>query len=212
MYTGEKPFKEVFNDVVLGCERCSLHTVRQRIVFYRGNPKSDIMIVGEGPGEQEERQGKAMVGPTGSRLVSILAEHGLTLYDYYITNVILCRPPGNADPESTWMRSCSDWLNMQIDLIAPRLILAVGRYAASRLIPEFSLGTTAITRVEGHVYQPVHLDGAIVVPVRHPSAVMRREKETGDPLPGIRYATLIGNILNAYRDGSLLSSGSVASS
>jgi DNA polymerase len=166
---------------------------RTNIVVYRGSPTSDLMIVGEGPGRVEDERGIAMVGPTGTYLVEILEEKGLTLKNYYITNVVLCRPPRNSDPTEVQMDACSRWLNWQIDKIQPKWIIAAGRIAYSRLNPKFILNKDKITRVEGEVVSPVHLRPIKVAAIQHPSAIKRSIfKEES-------YKKVIENILKQVR-------------
>lgn len=172
MYTGDS-YKQALK-VIDGCEKCSLSNFRNNIVKYRGNPKSDIMVVAEAPGAQEDARGIPMVGRTGTYLVNIFNDNGLTLYDdYLITNVVLCRPPGNIDPTPDQMSACAEWLNLQLSLMQPKVVIACGRIAASRLIPQWDPRVNKITREEGNHYYPPHLSGALVVPIRHPSAAER---------------------------------------
>jgi len=173
MYQGTSYQDEVKNNIY-GCERCNLCMGRRNIAVYRGSPsRSDIMVVGEAPGEEEDRQGKAMVGPTGSYLVALFEAEGLSTTDYYITNCVLCRPPKNADPTTAQLDACSRWLNWQIEKIQPKWIIAAGRIAYSRLNPKFILNKDKITRVEGDVVSPVHLRPIKVAALQHPSAIQR---------------------------------------
>lgn len=176
-----------------GCTRCALSNIRSQIVTYRGNPAGSIMVVGEAPGREEDRLGLPMVGPTGSYLVNILYANGLTDDDLYVTNVVLCRPLDNADPKADQMDACSDWLNLQIQLVKPRVILAVGRIAASRLIPEFSMTGSRITSVAGQHYAPPHLRGIVVIPIVHPSAILRSPSTKPD------YETMLAKVVQDIR-------------
>ena len=173
MYTGSRPYQDEIKDLIYGCERCNLCLGRRNIVVYRGNPRSDVMVIAEAPGEEEDAKGVAMVGLTGSYLVELLAAEGLTLHDYYITNICLCRPSRNADPTEAQMDACSKWLNWQIENVKPKWIIAAGRISYSRLNPKFILNKSKITRVEGEVVSPVHLRPIKVVAIQHPSAIKR---------------------------------------
>lgn len=199
-YKGEKGTYRGRLNVIEGCVKCSLSNFRERIVTYRGTPYSDVMVVGEAPGYTEQKEGLPMVGKTGSYLVSILHSNGLLLSKhYYITNSCLCKPLENADPTVEQMNACSEWLNYQIDLVQPRLIIAAGRLASSRLIPEWS-SKYRITKEEGNIYTPPHLRGCNVVPVRHPSAILRNpsskseyEENIKDICDKIKSEEILGN-------------------
>jgi len=196
-YTGESYKDEV--SFIYGCDRCPLAYTRNKLVLYRGNPRSDLMIVGEGPGRQEDMKGVPMVGPTGSYLVDILERNGFTREDFYITNTVLCRVPGDADPQQLHLDACAPWLTLQLRLIRPRYILAVGRIAAARLIPEFVARKMRITSTEGKVFRPPHLRGAVVIPIQHPSAIRRR-----GPAAQEQYEELLQTILSKIRAGQTL--------
>lgn len=171
MYEGESYQAEV--EEIRGCTRCNLHSCRTNIVIYRGNPRSNIMVIGEAPGSEEDRTGKPFVGPTGSYFVEQMARCGLSLKDYYITNTLLCRPPNNDDPKREQLDACEEWLYKQIRAVKPQYIIAAGRYALARLDPAFSVDHGRITSEEGKPRTPPQLRGAVVIPVRHPSAARR---------------------------------------
>ena len=173
MYTGERSYKDAIADIFT-CHSCGLSQLRTNIVVYRGNPRSDVMVIGEGPGEKEDLQGKPMVGPTGSYLVEILDRNGLTLKDIYITNTILCREPQNADPSQDHIRACYPNIMKQIQLVNPKYILAVGKHAAQLLIPN----AKPITQIAGMSFTPPHLGGIVVIPIPHPSYIMRARSLT----------------------------------
>ncbi len=105
-YDGENYKEEVKQ--MIGCQRCDLHLSRSNVVTYRGNPRSDVMVIGEAPGKREDEKGIPMVGLTGSYLVDVLAALSFPLMYYYITNVILCNPPKNGDPTIEQMNACSN--------------------------------------------------------------------------------------------------------
>ncbi len=119
------------------CRRCDLHHTRRNIVVDRGNPQSRIMLIGEGPGEQEDRAGEAFVGRAGKLLDEIFEEHGLdTNQDTLICNVVKCRPPGNRVPTVTEVQTCLPYLQTQIALMKPRLVILLGATALRHMAPE----------------------------------------------------------------------------
>ncbi|WP_024303807.1 uracil-DNA glycosylase family protein [Pseudogulbenkiania sp. MAI-1] len=141
---------------VANCTGCRLCETRTQTVFGRGNPQARWLIIGEAPGEQEDRQGKPFVGRAGQLLDNMLAAIGLdTERDVYIANVLKCRPPGNRNPSGDEIVACQDYLRQQIEHIRPTLILALGRFAAQTLLDS----TDSIARLRGklHRYQGVPL-------------------------------------------------------
>lgn len=171
MYTGER-YQDEFTDLE-GCDSCSLSLSRTNIVLYRGNPRANIMIVGEAPGAEEDRERRPFIGKTGSYFINLLIRNGLTIRDLYITNAVLCRPNDNVDPGEDQLNACSEWLLRQIRLVNPLVIIAVGRIALSRLDPSFRLTRSKITSEEMVPRQPSTLRGITVIPIRHPSAILR---------------------------------------
>ncbi len=149
-----------------GCTACGLCRGRQTVVFGAGAEDASLMFVGEGPGAQEDRQGLPFVGPAGQLLTRIIRAIDLRREDVYITNVVKCRPPGNRDPQPDEATACRTYLDRQIELVGPRVIVALGRVAAQQL-----LGTTkALGRLRGTWHE------ACGVPVRvtyHPAFLLR---------------------------------------
>jgi DNA polymerase len=149
-----------------GCTRCRLAEGRRNVVFARGNPTADLMLVGEGPGAEEDRQGLAFVGPAGQLLDKIIVAMGLAPDAVYIANIVKCRPPGNRDPQPDEVAECSGYLERQIDLVAPRAIVALGRVAAQAL-----LGTDlALGRLRGRWHS---VRGVPTRVTYHPAALLR---------------------------------------
>jgi len=149
------------------CTRCKLHTLgRQRIVFGSGNPKAELMFVGEAPGADEDEQGLPFVGKAGQLLTKIIEAIDLKREDVYIANVIKCRPPANRNPEPDEVATCEPFLFRQIDLIKPRVIVALGTHAAHTLLKT----DVPISRIRGkqHDYR-----GAILIPTFHPAYLLR---------------------------------------
>jgi len=149
------------------CVRCKLHGLgRRQIVFGVGNPHAELMFVGEAPGADEDLQGEPFVGRAGQLLTKIIGAIGLTREDVYIANVIKCRPPGNRNPEPDEVEQCEPFLFRQIDTIKPRVIVALGKFAAQSLLRT----TEPITRLRGREY--TYRD-AILMPTYHPAYLLR---------------------------------------
>ena len=148
------------------CNKCSLCRTRHNVVFGAGNPQTDIMFVGEGPGEQEDLQGEPFVGPAGKLLDDILSIIDLNRENIYIANIVKCRPPGNRDPLDEEQDACFEYLQQQIALIKPKIIVCLGRVAALRLIRH----DFRITREHGMWTEQ---DGVWMTAVYHPSALLR---------------------------------------
>lgn len=119
---------------VAACTRCSLHKTRTQTVFFRGNSKAKLMIIGEAPGFYEDKQGQPFVGKAGSLLNQMLKSIEMLEEDVYIANVLKCRPPDNRDPQVDEIAQCSSFLRRQIELVKPSLILALGRFAGQFLV------------------------------------------------------------------------------
>jgi uracil-DNA glycosylase family 4 len=149
------------------CTRCKLHTLgRKQIVFGVGNPNADLMFVGEGPGADEDIQGEPFVGRAGQLLTKIIEAIGMKREDVYIANVIKCRPPGNRNPEPDEVAQCEPFLFRQIDAIKPKVIVALGKFAAQCLLRT----SDPITRLRGREYK---YRDAILMPTYHPAYLLR---------------------------------------
>jgi DNA polymerase len=149
------------------CQRCKLHTLgRTQVVFGVGNPDADLMFVGEAPGADEDRQGEPFVGRAGQLLTKIIEAIDLKRDQVYIANVIKCRPPGNRNPEPDEVETCEPFLFRQIDAIKPKVIMALGKFAAQSLLKT----TEPITRLRGRVF---NYRGASLIPTFHPAFLLR---------------------------------------
>jgi DNA polymerase len=149
------------------CVRCKLCSLgRKQIVFGVGNPNADLMFVGEAPGRDEDIQGIPFVGRAGQKLTQIIEAIGLTRDDVYIANVIKCRPPENRNPEPDEVEQCEPFLFRQIDTIKPKVIVALGTFAAKSLLKT----NESISRLRGRVYD---YRGAKLVPTFHPAFLLR---------------------------------------
>ena len=154
-------------DDIGDCTRCKLHTLgRTQVVFGVGNPSSDLMFVGEAPGGDEDIQGIPFVGRAGQLLTKIIEAIGLTRDDVYIANVIKCRPPGNRNPEPDEVETCEPFLFQQIDIIKPKVIVALGKFGAQRLLRTLE----PISRLRGRVFD---YRGAKLIPTFHPAYLLR---------------------------------------
>lgn len=154
---------------VLGCTRCSLCETRTQAVYGVGNPKADLLIIGEAPGQEEDRRGEPFVGPAGRLLDRMLAAIGLDRGQVFITNVLKCRPPRNRDPQPEEALACTPWLQRQIELIDPRIVLAVGRVSAQQLLEtDAPLGRL---REHWHRLEPA---GVPLLVTYHPAYLLRK--------------------------------------
>lgn len=155
-------------DEVRGCTRCPLHRTRNQAVPGEGPLDAPIIFVGEGPGAQEDKQGRPFVGPSGHLLEQLLEEIGLTRDDTFITNVVKCRPPNNRDPEPDEIEACKPYLARQLRLVDPALIVTLGRFAMERWLPH-----ARISRVHG---TPHRFGKRLIVPMFHPAAALRNSQ------------------------------------
>jgi uracil-DNA glycosylase family 4 len=149
------------------CVRCKLHSLgRQQIVFGVGHPAADLMFVGEAPGADEDAKGEPFVGRAGQLLTKIIEAMGRRREDVYIANVIKCRPPANRNPEPDEVDECEPFLFRQIDAIRPKVIVALGKFAAQSLLRT----SEPITRLRGREFQ---YRDAILMPTYHPAYLLR---------------------------------------
>jgi DNA polymerase len=149
------------------CTRCGLSAGRTHLVFGEGNPKADLMFVGEGPGFEEDRCGKPFVGPAGQLLTRIIQAMHLTRDQIYICNVVKCRPPGNRNPEPAEIAVCRPFLDRQIDAVSPKVICALGSVAAKALLDT----EQPVSRLRGRFH---HYKGIKVMPTYHPAYLLRQ--------------------------------------
>jgi DNA polymerase len=157
---------------VSGCQLCGLCATRTQTVFGVGNRQAEVLVVGEAPGAEEDRQGEPFVGRAGQLLNSMLRAFGRPRESVYIANVLKCRPPGNRDPSPAEVASCLPYLQQQIELVAPRLILVVGRIAAQTLLAT----DTPIGRLRGHVHR-FGARGTPLIVTYHPAYLLRSPTE-----------------------------------
>jgi DNA polymerase len=168
---------------VAACTRCTLCNTRTQTVFGVGNPEADWLIVGEAPGAEEDRQGEPFVGRAGQLLNSMLRAIGLAREQVYIANILKCRPPGNRDPTAGEAAECLPYLEQQIALLRPRVLLAVGRIAAQNLL------RTEVTL--GRLRQQVHRFGHSQVPLivtYHPAYLLRTPTDKRKAWEDLKFA------------------------
>jgi DNA polymerase len=149
-----------------GCTRCKLSEKRSTIVFGAGSPEARLVIIGEGPGEEEDRQGKPFVGRAGQLLTKMLDAVGLTREEVYICNIVKCRPPGNRNPEPEEIAACAPFLAGQLAAIQPGVICTLGTFATQHILRT----REPISRLRGQVHS---LGAAVVIPVFHPAFLLR---------------------------------------
>ncbi|HEV2921118.1 MAG TPA: uracil-DNA glycosylase, partial [Actinomycetota bacterium] len=151
-----------------GCTRCRLHQSRTQVVFGQGDPHADLMFVGEAPGFHEDRQGLPFVGPSGQLLNRLLEGIGLRRQDVYVCNVNKSRPPNNRDPLPDEIAACRPWLDAQVRLVDPKVVVTLGNFAAKTLLET----TTGITRLRGQTYP---FQGRVLLPTFHPAAALHAQ-------------------------------------
>ena len=157
---------DIFRQQICDCSKCSLCSTRQNFVFGAGNPAAGIMFVGEAPGADEDRQGEPFVGAAGQLLNKIISAMDLRREDVYICNILKCRPPNNRDPQPDEIEQCEPYLKRQIELIQPKVICTLGRFAAQTLLR--SSDSMGHMRGQSHQYEGIPL-----VATYHPAALLR---------------------------------------
>lgn len=178
-------------DALGDCRRCKLAGGRTTLVFGVGNPQAELVFVGEGPGADEDREGEPFVGKAGQLLTKMIQAMGYQREQVYIANVVKCRPPGNRNPEPDEIEACEPFLRAQLAAIRPRVVVALGKFAAQTLLRD----TTPITRLRGRWRE---YEGIRLMPTFHPAYLLRSPeekkkawedlqlvmKELGQPPPG----------------------------
>lgn len=155
---------------VCHCTQCPLHQTRTQTVFGSGSQQADLLIVGEAPGANEDKQGLPFVGRAGSLLTDMLQAIHFARDDVYIVNILKCRPPNNRDPKAEEVNQCIGYLQQQIALLKPKLILAVGRIGAQNLLQR----KEALSRLRGNIY---HYDDIPVMVTYHPAYLLRSPQQ-----------------------------------
>ncbi len=153
---------------IVDCRRCELGPLRTNLVFGEGNPNADLVFVGEAPGEQEDRQGRPFVGRAGQLLTKIIEAMGLNRDDVYICNILKCRPPENRNPKPAEIKACEPFLLKQLDAIRPKVICALGTFAAKTLLSTDV--PISLLRGKFHAYHGIKL-----MPTYHPAYLLRNQ-------------------------------------
>jgi uracil-DNA glycosylase family 4 len=151
---------------IVACQDCELAKYRTKVVPGEGAEDADLLFIGEAPGWHEDQQGRPFVGPAGQFLDQLLASIGLSREEVYIANVIKCRPPQNRDPLPAEIQSCGKWLDRQIEIIQPQMIVTLGRYSLARYFPNQS-----ISKIHG---KPRKSGDVIYYPMYHPAAALHQ--------------------------------------
>ncbi len=163
----------VLYEEIADCPNCALARTRTQTVPGTGPAPADVMCIGEAPGAREDELGQPFVGPAGRFLDELLGAAGLTRESVYIANVVKCRPPGNRDPQPEEIAACRGYLERQITLVDPKVIVTLGRFSMAAWFPGESIG-----RIHGRARR---VDGRLVIPMYHPAAALHR----GDLRPAI---------------------------
>ncbi len=157
---------DALNKLICNCTKCDLHKNRNKFVFGSGNPNADVMVIGEGPGAEEDVQGLPFVGRAGKLLTDILKAIKFERDEVFIANIVKCRPPGNRTPLPDEMDTCIPYLKKQIELIQPKMILCLGLTAAKGLLKQ----KESLTKMRGKVYE---YEGISTMVTFHPAALLR---------------------------------------
>ena len=165
------------------CEACELHKTRKQTVFGVGHHKADWLIIGEAPGADEDRQGEPFVGRAGQLLTQMLRAIGLAREEVFIANILKCRPPNNRDPKPDEVNACHAYLGRQIELLEPKIILALGRIAAQSLLQT----STPIGKMRGRLYHLEQYNIPTVV-TYHPAYLLRSPKEKRKVWEDLKFA------------------------
>jgi len=181
IFPSEVPTLEEIRRELGDCKRCKLYRTRRTIVFGEGNEKAELMFIGEGPGYDEDVQGRPFVGKAGQLLTKIIQSIHFEREKVYIANIIKCRPPQNRNPEPNEIKSCSPFLMKQIEAIAPKIICALGTFAAQTLLQT----DAKISSLRGRTFD---LKGIKVLPTYHPAFLLRnpdRKREVWEDMKQI---------------------------
>lgn len=155
------------NSIVRDCKQCPLARTRTHTVFGEGNEKAEVVLVGEAPGFYEDKEGAPFVGQAGKLLTQLLSTIGLHRSEVYIANVLKCRPPNNRDPQQEEIEACKPYLLKQLEIIKPRIVCTLGRFAAQTLLGM----KVSITRVHGQLFPA---DEFTIFPIFHPAAALHQ--------------------------------------
>ncbi len=161
------------NNVIRNCKLCKLSISRINAVPGEGNPNASVLFIGEAPGATEDEMGRPFVGSAGKLLDELLKSIGLDREKVYITNLVKCRPPNNRDPEPDEISSCSPYLETQISLINPKIIVTLGKHSTIYMLKKVNISVTSISKVRGKFYK---WNAILIFPTYHPAAALYNPK------------------------------------
>lgn len=162
---------------ILNCQKCSLHKTRKNPVLGEGNPQAETMLIGEAPGYWEDIKGNPFVGAAGKFLDTLLAEAELSRQTVYITNILKCRPPRNRSPQPEEIQKCTPYLDSQIKIIKPKIIVTLGNYATNYIFSKANIPFNGITQTHGKPYKTSILNLSVkIFPTFHPAAALHNPK------------------------------------
>ncbi|NJE85324.1 uracil-DNA glycosylase [Thermococcus sp. CX2] len=172
---GKEELMKKLEEKIRSCRKCPLGELRTNAVPGAGSYEAKVMFVGEAPGYWEDQKGLPFVGRAGKVLDELLAEIGLKREDVYITNIVKCRPPDNRDPTEEEIKACSPYLDRQIDIIKPKVIVPLGRHSMRYILEKFGFDTEPISKIHGKTFEAHTLFGKIVImPMYHPAVALYR--------------------------------------
>lgn len=161
------------HEMIKACKKCNLWKLRKNPVLGEGNINAVVVFIGEAPGYNEDLQGRPFVGAAGSLLDELLSSIGLSREEVYVCNILKCRPPNNRDPDPSEVSACTSFLDRQVELIKPRIIITLGRHSMSYILSKANLKFDSITRIHGRVYDATIFNyKVLIVPTFHPAAVL----------------------------------------
>jgi len=173
----KKEFLDAVATEIIVCTKCPLWKTRKNAVPGEGNSESPVMFIGEAPGQSEDIKGKPFVGAAGKFLETMLSEIGLSRNDVFICNIVKCRPPRNREPMPNEIQTCTPYLDRQIKIIKPKIIVTLGNYSTAYIFSKANLPFNGITQARGKFYQATILDMQITIfPTFHPAAALYSAK------------------------------------
>jgi uracil-DNA glycosylase family 4 len=174
--SGKELLDAVASEVIV-CHKCKLWRTRKNSVPGEGNPESPVMFIGEAPGQSEDFKGKPFVGAAGKFLETLLSDIGLSRNDVFICNIVKCRPPRNREPMPNEIQTCTPYLDRQIHIIKPKIIVTLGNYSTAYIFSKANLPFNGITQARGKFYQATILNMQITIfPTFHPAAALYSAK------------------------------------
>lgn len=166
---------------IKNCKKCDLHRYRKNAVPGEGDINTGILLIGEAPGYHEDIQGRPFVGAAGKFLNELLQLVGIKREEVYITNVVKCRPPNNREPNDDEIRICGKYLDKQISIINPKVIITLGNVAKNYIFKKFKLKNEAISKIHGKIYRIRSIGGdLLIIPMYHPAAGLYDPKRKND--------------------------------